>query len=214
MKKKSQLVRVLLFISIVCIALLSFSCSQYEYSSPEPGILDIRLKTKNSRTAFMPFGQGSSFFFNVKSLEVFDKAGNRLPVLPDLNAIRRSVDGDFFNSLDTLARDSALVLGKSYAPPTGYNRIEIVAQINIGGGNEVVVPNVGNLVRRIQVIEPLPPPPALNTLPREGERLSFQVDEGRVTVVNVMLDLDSTLIRQTETFLGDLQFYISSIQNK
>jgi hypothetical protein len=199
---------------LAAIALLSFSCSQYDYNSPQPGILEIRLKTKNSRTDFMPFGLNSSFFFNLKSLEVFDNAGNRLPVLPDLNAIRRSVDGDFFNTLDTLARDSALIMGKVYAPPAQYNRIEIVAQLNTGGGSEVVVPNIGSLVRRIQVVEPTPLPPALNTLPRASEGLSFQVNEGRTTVVNVMIDLDSTLIRQTETFLGDLQFYVSSIQNK
>jgi hypothetical protein len=187
------------------------SCGQYDYSSPNPGILEIHLKTKNSRTDFLPFSDRSFFLFNLKSLEAFTVSGGRLPVLPDLNAIRRSTDGDFFNTLDTLARDSSLILGKVYAPPGTYNRIEMVASII--SPSFVVVPNVGTLTRQIEVEQPLPLPDALKTLPRAGGTMSFTVAEGRVTRVNVMIDLDTTLVRQTESYLGQLQFYVSSIQN-
>ena len=199
---------------LIALMVLSWtSCNQYDYASPTPGILEIRLKSKNSRTSFMPFSGANRFSFNLKSLDAIRQNGARLDVLPDLYAIRRSNDGDDFNTLDTLARDSVLVLGKVYAPPGTYVGIDIVAQIlreasyvQIAG----VVPERPNI---IPVVEPLPPPPALNSLPRPGQTLSFTVSESKLTRVTVMIDLDETLIRHTEFFEVDLQFYVSSIQN-
>ncbi len=188
------------------------SCSQYEYASPTPGILEIRLRAKNSRQDFMPFGK-STFIFNLKSLDVIRQDGARLDVLPDLNTIRRSNEGDNFNTLDTLSRDSVLVLGKVYAPPGTYVGIDIVAQLLQGFSLVQIVSVVPERPTVIPVIEPVPPPAALNQLPRPGQTLRFTVSEGKVTRVNVMIDLDETLIRRTEYFEGDLQFYVSSIQN-
>ncbi len=194
---------------ILVLVVSGISCSQYEYASPSPGILEIRLKTKNSRTDLMPFGL-SGLVINLKDLKTITSSSAKLDVLPDINAIRRSSDGDFFNALDTLARDSAIVLGKVYSPPATYTGIDIVAQF---AGNTVFIAGVAGTFIAIPIDFSTPPPPALNQLPREGQSLSFTVNEGRLTRVNVMLDLDSTLIRRTETFRGDLQFYISSIQN-
>lgn len=204
--------------ALVLIAVLGISCGQYDYTSPTPGIIEIRLKSKNSRTSLIPFGPSSFFQFRMKDLEVFTTAGNRLAVLSDLNAIRRSDDGELFNTLDTLARDSALVLGRTYAPPGEYGRLELVAEIppqsfDYPLASQVVVPNVGGVVRRIQVEQPVPPLPALKKLPRTSGTLSLTVNEGRLTRLTVMIDLDSTLTRRTETFLGRLEFYVSSIQN-
>lgn len=196
----------LLMLSVV---LLFVSCSQYDYTSPLPGILEFRLKTKNSRTSLMPFGQ-SSFVFNLKSLEAVRAGGARLDVLPDLNAIRRPTNGDSYNALDTLARDSAIILGRAYAPPGEYVGINLVATIE---NNIVIVPRASGIPSFIQVAPPPYIVPALKQLPRPGESLSIKVAENRLTRVNVMLDLDSTLIRRAEYFEGALQFYISSIQN-
>lgn len=189
------------------------SCSQYDYTSPEPGILEIRLKAKNSRQDFMPFGNNNSFFFNLKRLEVFRSDNVRLTVLPDLNAIRRDDDGDLFNALDTLARDSVYILGRTYAAPGDYKTIDILAQLGQGQGSFVLISGVLGIPTFIPVTEPIPQPDALNSLPRDSQTLSVRVNEGRTTRVNVMLDLDSTLVRLAESFQGDLQFYVSSIQN-
>ncbi len=206
--RKSFAVRLCL---LAATALSAISCSQYDYVSPTPGILEIRLRTKNSRQDFIPFGT-STFIFNLKSLDAIRDNGARLDVLPDLNTIRRSNDGDNFNTLDTLARDSVLVLGKVYAPPGKYVGIDIVAEL-LHGFSVVQIAGVAGRFIPIPVIEPVPPPPALNQLPRSGQTLSFTVNEGKVTRVNVMIDLDQTLLRRTEYFEGDLQFYVSSIQN-
>jgi hypothetical protein len=157
----------------------------------------------------MPFGRSFQGCI-LKDLKAVSSSNTQLDVLPDLFAIRRSSDGDLFNSLDTLARDSAMVLGKVYAPPVTYTGLDIVA---IFADDTVYTTGVGGTLKKIPIDYTSPPPPALNRLPREGQSLSVAVNEGRLTVVNVMLDLDSTLIRRTETFRGDLQFYVSSIQN-
>lgn len=157
----------------------------------------------------MPFGESNRFRITLRSLEAIRNDGARLAVYADLNAIRRSDDGDTFNCLDTLARDSVYILGQAYAPPGTFTGIDITAEHE----NFVRVTGVMGLVSTIDVVVSQPPPPALNQLPRPGETLSIKVNEARKTVVNVMLDLDSTLIRRTEVFRGDLQFYVSSIQN-
>ncbi len=194
---------------MLSVTLLFVSCSQYDYTSPLPGILEIRLKTKNSRTSLMPFGQ-SSFNFNLKSLEVVRAGGARLDVLPDVNAIRRPTNGDSYNALDTLARDSAIILGRAYAPPGEYVGINLVATIE---NSFVIVPRPSGIPSVLPVAPPSTLVPALKQLPRPGESLSIKVQENRLTRVHVMLDLDSTLIRRAEYFEGVLQFYISSIQN-
>ncbi len=194
---------------LLSVTFLFVSCSQYDYTSPLPGILEFRLKTKNSRTSLMPFGT-SDFTFNLKSLEAVRAGGARLDVLPDLNAIRRPTNGDFINALDTLARDSAIILGRSYAPPGEYVGVNLVATIESGG---VLVPRASGIPSFLPVVPPPVIVPALKQLPRPGESLSIKVAENRVTRVNIMLDLDSTLVRRAEYFEGSLQFYISSIQN-
>ncbi len=157
----------------------------------------------------MPFGENNRFRITLRTLEVIRDDGARLSVYADLNAIRRSDDGDTYNCLDTLARDSVYVLGQAYAPPGTFTGIDITAQHE----NFVRVTGVLGLVSAIDVVVPQPPPPALKSLPRPGETLSIKINEARKTIVNVTLDLDSTLIRRTEVFQGNLQFYVSSIQN-
>ena len=196
---------------IVVLIASGISCSQYEYDSPTPGVLEIRLRTKNNRADFLRFGGGNSFYINLKSLEGL-RGQQRLTILPDLNSIQRSVDGDIFNTLDTLARDSAYVLGQAYAPPATYTSLDITAEVLQGAEFIQLISSYG-FPTAVQVVAPTPTPPALNSLPRPGESLGITVNEGRRTVVNVMLDLDSTLVRRTEFFECDLQFYVSSIQN-
>ncbi len=155
----------------------------------------------------MPFGVGSSLMLNMKSLEA--RTGNaRLDILPDLQAIRRDLDGEIINALDTLARDSSRILGRAYAPPATYSSIEINL---LFFPPEVVVSGVGqqNVLR---IVSPQPEPGTLKKLPRLGQSLGVVVTEGKTTRVTIMLDLDSSLVRRSEYFLGTPQLYLSSIQ--
>jgi len=202
------------------LSLVTLSCDQYEYASPVPGILEIRLNVKNNRPSLLPVSNLNDFSFILKELEATQSGDIKLPVLPDIYAIRRNPDGDRFNCLDPLGSDSALVLGASYAPPQLFTGLEMFTEFapsqNQFGGQSypyAVTIQTGFFPSVIEVRQPVPPPPAFRALPRAGETLNIQVNEGRLTRVTVTLDLDSTLTRRTEFFLGDLYFYVSSVQN-
>ena len=187
---------------------VSLSCKDYEFASPQPGILEIRLGVKNSRTDLLPFSPVNTFAILVRKVVVRKPGNIELEVFADLNAIRRNRDGDPFNCLDTLAADSALVLGKSYTPPGTYEGIDVE-----------VTPVSGILVQSsffpsfIEVQQSIPSPPALQQLPGPGKSVSITVQEGRLTRASITFDLDSSLVRRTETFGYRPYFYISSVQN-
>jgi hypothetical protein len=184
------------------------SCSQYEYSSTSPGVLEVRLAVKNTRTDLLPFTvfdstqvEGSSMFFVMKSLEAVDVNEVHLPVFSDIYAIRRNPDGDFFNALEVRARDSMTVLGATWSPPQTYTSLELV----IDSPSSVFI-SFGFYGSFIPV-DPVLPYQALRQL--EG---MIPVESGKTTLVTVTFDLDRSLIQRTETFLFVPVFYISSVQ--
>jgi len=198
---------------LILFALGGLSCDQYEYRSPLPGILDVRLAVKNNRTGILNFtspdttggAAGSYFALNVKTLEVYEQAGARVPIFANLYAIRRNPNGDFFNALDIAARDSLVVLGTGYAAPGTYNRLELTV-----APASFLVRSFGLYTTQIDVVD-LPPYQQLQRMPREGESLSFRVEEGRTTRVVVTFDMDSSLIRRIETFNHQPHYYVSSV---
>ncbi len=194
---------------LIALALFpSLSCKDYQYASPLPGILEIRLGVKNNRTDLLPFSPLNLFQINVRRVLAIEPGDLQLELFADVNAIGRNVDGDQFNCLDTLARDSALVLARGYAPPGTYNGIDVEVTptpfIALASG---FFPSV------IEVNEPLPPPAALQQLPAPGTILNINVQEGRLTRATVTFDLDSSLVRRTETFLYRPYFYVSFVQS-
>src|SRR5262245_46431888 len=108
---------------ILSVAALALSCTQYEYTSPDPGILDVRLRVVNNREDLLPYfsGDTTAAFANMlivmNTLYALQADEVQLPVYSDLNAIRRNPDGDEYNVITPAARDSQLVLGQTYAPP-------------------------------------------------------------------------------------------------
>jgi hypothetical protein len=187
---------------------LSFlSCKQYDYASPLPGILEIRLGTENNRTDLLPFSPQNNFSLNVRKVVVRQSGDIRLELFSDLTAIRRDRDGDFYNCLDTLARDSSLILAIAYVPPGTYQGLDIEVT-----PNDVLLIGSGFFPSLIEVRQPFPFPPALQQLPPAGETLSIPVLEERLTRVTVKIDLDSTLARRMETFEYHPHFYVSSVR--
>jgi len=194
--------------AVAFVALGALSCSQYEYSSPSPGILEIRLAVVNSRTDLLPFAVLDSTSFNahnlvfvMKSLEAVDANVVHLPVFSDLFAIRRNVDGDFFNALDPSARDSMTVLGATWAPPSTFTSLEMV--IDVPEGVFISYGFYGSFIP----IDPILPYQALRQL-----QATIPVEANRTTIVTVTFDLDQSLIQLTESFLFRPVFYISSVQ--
>jgi hypothetical protein len=190
--------------------LVNLSCEQYDYTSPYPGILEVRLKAANSRAgSLLPFDPGNSFVMTLRSLEVVERPPVSLPIYSDLNAIRRNPDGDFFNCLHPLARDSAFILGRVYSPPVTYTQLLFTAQVS----PFVLVRNpFTGFANLIEVRQDLLTE-ALQSLPAPGQvPFAIRVETDRRTVVTVTFDLDSSLVRRTEWFQYRPYFYVSSIE--
>jgi hypothetical protein len=198
------------FAALLLAVLSGLSCSQYDYDSPLPGIIEIRLAVKNSRPEILEFGgidtatgTGNFFVLNLKELEIIQPSGPRLRVYASLAAIRRDPDGDNFNTLSFEGRDSALVLGVGYAPPATYS--QIVMSITSTG---LVVRSSGGNIPVIDV----PPFIASQDLPGPGQSVNMPVTEGRTTRVTITFDMDRSLLQRAETFDYVPYFYISSVQ--
>lgn len=197
----------ILRISLSLPLLLVGSCEQYEYSSPLPGLLEVRLRVANTGpdSLYHPFGQANSFVLTLKELEVYREDGARLPVFANEYAIGRdNLNGDPFNCLDTLARDSAMILGRAFAPPGVFTRIVLRVEPRVSA---VIVANEFGPPTIIPVVDAL----GLNLF-----SLSIPVAEtveGRLTRITVTLDLDRTLVRGLTTFSYQPYLYVSSVQN-
>ena len=191
-----------------CLALvfLVLSCGQYEYSSPLPGILEVRLRVVNNRPGLTPFGPYNQFGLTLTDLSVFRTGNIRFPIYSDLYAIRRNSKGDWFNCLDTLARDSMKILGQVYAPPGVFRALEMTMS-----PDPFVLINYGFYSNSINVFY-TPPLQALQHFPPTGNQMQIEIQEGRLTRVTVTLDLDSSLVRHTEAFEYKSKFYVSSIK--
>ena len=201
----SALVR-LFALTILSIYILS--CTQYEYSSPSPGYIEIRFAVKNNRQDLLPFAPDSlgfavnNMFMNLRDLTA-TQGDIELPIYADVNAIRRNADGDPFNCLDTRARDSLLVFGRCYAPPEVFTGLEVTIEppplLFISQGF------YGSTIPIVQV----PPVQAL----QKFEGLNISVNQGRITQVVVTFDMDSSLVQLSESFAYIPHYYVSSVTN-
>jgi hypothetical protein len=183
---------------------VALSCEEYEYTSPLPGLLDVRLLALNSGpdSLYHPFGRSNSFVLTLKNLEVIRSDGARLPVYANEYAIGRSTNGDPFNCLDTLARDSAMILGRAFAPPGVFTHVEMTIELFIP------VVSIGNQSSTPTII------PVITLQSMTQFRLQIpvaEVEENRLTRVTVTIDLDRTLVRRLNDFEYRPYFYVSSV---
>ncbi len=196
MNGKRKIVGVVAFIFLVAgVAILNLSCSQYDYSSPLPGLVDIRLRTisDTSKIAFSPLNN-----FVLKVVEVQTQRSDYAfaRIFADLKALDRTTG--IYNTLDVRARDSSLVIGQAYLPPGNYISVLLL----IEPGAFVVLDGY----RNIRVTTPENFSSVLNF------RQSFHIDEGRTTRIVLTIDLSKSLVQQTDSYLFKPLYYISSIQ--
>jgi hypothetical protein len=203
--------------------LLSLSCKDYEYTSPLPGVLEVRLKVVNNQQQYLPFGNTNAFFMVLKDLNAVLPGNIKQPILSDLNAIRRNPDGDVFNTLDPRGRDSNFVLGQTYAPPVTFPALDITANFPLPSfiliyRTRLIINTLGDtvLVPYSDTISVVPPPPPIfleNFLQVPAPPTApIEVREGRRTVVTLVLDLDRVLLRRQFDFELHPSFYISSVK--
>jgi len=191
---------------------LAFSCKQYEYASPLPGILEVRLRVINNRQDIMPFSTLNLFRMKLVELNALEPGDLKQPIFSDLHAIKRNPDGDMINLLDTVAAGGNLLLGATYAPPATFSNI----QIRLSGFDPAILitnPTFG-FVNQLPVNDPPPPAPATPTFFQVPDgSTNIQVNEGKLTVVTVSFNLDSVLFRRSEDFYIYPAFEILSVQN-
>ncbi len=186
----------IILIGILSILVLFInSCEQYEYTSPSPGIIEIRLKTKSENIDFSGL---NNFVMSVSEVKAVRTDDAKLNVYQDLRAIRR--ENSTYNILQPAARDSNLVIGQAYAPPGDFAGINILMKPQ------------GNLVldgyRNISVVKP-PENPTLDVTLQF--RKPYSILANRTTVVTLTIDVDSSLVRGAEEYFFYPYYYISSI---
>jgi len=182
-----------LFIGVA--AFLNVRCSQYDYSSPLPGLVDIRLHTisDTSKIAFSPLNNFVLKVVEVKAIRSDLATGL---IYADLKALARTTG--IYNTLDTRAEDSSMVIGQGYLPPGDYVAVLMIVE----PGDFVVLDGY----RNIRVNKPPKFDSALKF------RQVFHVSEQRTTRIVLTIDLTQSLIQQTDSYLFNPLYYISSIQ--
>lgn len=195
----------------VVLSLFALSCKEYEYISPGPGIVEIRLKVVNNREDLIPFGPTNQWYLLLKDLNLLQSGGVKLPVYADFRAIRRNPDGDPLNALDISARDSAIVMGQVYAPPESFVGVDLTVNFNPA----LAVFRNGLPIANFILVNPPPPAPAVPTFFRipPSVDMNIKVNESHLTRVTVTINLDSVLVRRSEYFELHPFFYVSSVQN-
>ena len=195
MNKRKSLRIVAFVLTVALFALLQMSCSQYNYSSPLPGIIDLRLHTV-SDTTDVAFGPLNNFVLKVSQIQTTRSDGAYAVIYADLKATGRTTG--IYNTLDYTARDSSMVLGEAYLPPGDYVGILMI----IDPGSFMVLDGY----RTIPVIRA----PSLSS--GLFFRKAFKIAEGRRTNIILTIDLQRSLTKLADQYLFDPLYYISSIQ--
>ncbi len=177
----------------VLTSVINLGC-QTDFSSPLPGIIEVRMKTISNDIDFDPL---NNFILTVSSVEAVRSDDARVVVYGDLEAIERKPTK--LNTLDLRARDSLLIIGQTYIPPGDYKGIDLLlepARQAILDGYRVIT------VERSEDFDP-----------RLRFRKNFNVQELTTTRITLEVNLDSTLLRRANTYRFRPFYSISSIGN-
>jgi len=214
----------LTYIATLCLAFyLCFSgCGTGVEPSPNPGIVRVTLKSNETDTTIIIQNDTSRFSrwdeFNVfvsqgkivrgenYALLYRDPSIARIPV-DTVNILKR----EWLNGTPITPSDVAEITAKnsryvrytifeSYAPPGEYDKL----QFNLTA-NEVLIFIPKNYANPIQ----LPP----GVLPQVEFKRSIQVNEGRVTQIDIEIYPFQSLRRYRDSFLFDRKMEIVGVQN-
>jgi hypothetical protein len=176
----------------ICLVVFASGC-QYQYSSPLPGLLSIRLRTISHNIAFDPLNH---FVLKVSYVEAVRNDFARAQIYEDKKAIGRTTTS--YNTLDFRAQDSTLVMGEGYLPPGDFLGVDLL----ITPGENVLLDGYRNI--------------PVDTLPTFDPLLQFRkhfaIKEQVTTNMVITIDLDSSLVQLSNTFLFEPYYYISSVK--
>ncbi len=179
-------------ITFILFVLIDVNC-QFDYHSPNPGIIQIKLKTISNNIEFTEL---NNFVIKITGIEAVITKDKRVAIFNDLKAIESKTL--LVNTLDFRARDSSLIIGETYVPPGDYMGVNML----IEPSSEVILDGY----RIIKVNKP----DNFNSLLTFKE--NYHVDESRTTTITLTIDLDKTLIKGAFAYTFDPVYYISSIK--
>ncbi len=168
------------------------SCTQYDYASPSPGIIEVHLKTISNNIDFSPL---NNFVLKVAQVNAIRSNGSQVLIFADIQAKDRATS--VYNTLDVRARDSSLVIGQGYAPPGDY----VGFNLQVSPGSQIVL----NGYQEVDVV-PLP-----SFDPLLQFRKPFSVSDSKGTRITLTVNLDSTLVKRSQTFSFQPYYYVSSV---
>jgi hypothetical protein len=192
MKAKISPLGVALVVTLPFILALSNLGCQTEYSSPLPGIIEVRLKTISNNIKFDPL---NNFILTVSSVQAVRDDGARADVFGDLEAILR--EDTKLNTLDVRARDSALIIGQTYLPPGEYQGVDLLLE----PARQAILDGY-----RIITVDRDP-----DFDPRLRFRSPYSIKELTTTQIVLEVNLDSTLLKKANTYQFRPYYNISSI---
>ena len=195
LRKFFSLLSVIFFSALF--SLINLSCSQYDYSSPLPGIVEVRLKTISKNIPFDPL---NNFVINVSRVVAVREDGAKADIYEDLKAIQRNKDGNNYNTLDFRARDSALIIGQTYLPPGKYVGINMVIKASTS------VVQDGYRIIFVEIPDEFQTGITLNF------RSNYEIRELVTTKIKLAIDLDSTLVKRANSYRLSPYYYISAIE--
>lgn len=203
MKNKRNYLHIVVLCSLLgVLVFLSMSCTQYDYSSPLPGIVEVRLHSIVDTTK-MSFSPLNNFTLYVSQMWAYRDDGGRAEIVADLKALTQSQNSGQsptrpFNTLDYRAQDSTLIMGETYLPPGDYNAILIQ---KAKPGHYIVLDGYRNIpIKNDSVQQDL------------FFHKAFSIHEGRHTKIVLTINLDSSLVRLADSFVFNPTYYISSIK--
>ncbi len=180
MKKRNTFVFSFCLILTLTAIIFQNGC-QYDYSTPLPGVISIRLHSKSDNIEFSPL---NNFALKVTAVEAVRSDGARAVVLEDTKAIGRTTNT--YNALDVRARDSNIVMGEAFLPPGDYIGVNLLVE----PGTNVVLDGY----RIISVSNP----PDFDAL--VAFRQNFRIEEGVTTKIVVTIDLDNALLKGANNY--------------
>lgn len=180
------------------ILLLTIISCQYDYNSPGPGIIEVRLRTVSKKIQFSPL---NNFVLSVTTVEAVRNDQKLVPIFGDVKAFSRTSND--INTLDALSRDSLKVMGEAYAPPGHYVGMNLL----LTPGPNVTLD--GYRLIPLCTSADCGSPFTANSLFQFPKH--YDVLEGRTTRITLAIDLDSTLVEGAESYYFNPHYYISSV---
>ena len=181
-----------LFIPIVIV--IFSSCQQYEYASPAPGTVSLRLRSYY--TQFDTLFSDNNFTLKVTEIKAVRSDGILANVYEDVKSIGPTPD--IYNVLGRDAYDSVLVIGEYPLPPGDYRGLIL----KVEPGPRVILDGYRSIP-----VEKLPSPLySATVIINQG----YRIEEARVTSLVITVDLDVTLSKLAYSFQYVPRYFISS----